>query len=736
MKKLNGTVTLSLLDEDNSQRVIFRIIPLCTKDGLIFQNRKASYPDFGSLRIIPDKREQSSFKERMRAIGTLCCVQLLTDGKELTKVRQNRNYDPNQGECNQYAIYSDVICGFEEEAVFEVFQETDDFSQALTTSVLLQRGKVLFGPVEKTQEAQWDTLKPFGNEKYLLHVVEDDTGGARTFYWNPEAIITWRQRKKAMGKIKGNVKEPEPAPIKPVKNENDTQEQIPIGTKLDLLDEHMTNDEHITELNLPVSDQANRLDHSEKPRNNDETQTEAPHFHSTPIAESPKNGPHEQHKENIMHAVVEKQINERQSNHSASTTDYRPVQNPLESFKTALQDVWQIPALRQNLIRVLGENKEIADAIIQSPLMGRQAESAYTAAKAELDEIEAERIALLVELDKVKANYQQTKDKMLAELTKQKQKEIIQLDKRLINMKTEKMVLEDILSQLGEAVQKDTVERLSGKLTTLIASNGSDLTISPTAGYHLEPSDTVETIRSAVSDQGFMCNHDCVTEFMIFLSLHDEICLLASSLWEAELYIRNILQALGLGNVTAWPGVFGTLRILSLLPENDLRTPTVEVVKNNRAPLEAYGHKTFRLIDGSRIRETDCLPVFRTPVYNKDHGQEKQNENGKPISLQTIQSFSLSAERLYKDGEAWYDNLEKKLKADGVQVPEEVLHDMRVFARVATPQLIGGFMEAADAATLAWITPILIQHQYPKDKLSELIGDLPRCMQVMSEEAY
>ena len=192
MKKLNGTVTLSLLDEDNSQRVIFRIIPLCTKDGLIFQNRKASYPDFGSLRIIPDKREQSSFKERMRAIGTLCCVQLLTDGKDLTKVRQNRNYDPNQGECNQYAIYSDVICGFEEKRRFsKCFRRPMIFPQALTTSVLLQRGKVLFGPVEKTQEAQWDTLKPFGNEKYLLHVVEDDTGGARTFYWNPEAIITW-----------------------------------------------------------------------------------------------------------------------------------------------------------------------------------------------------------------------------------------------------------------------------------------------------------------------------------------------------------------------------------------------------------------------------------------------------------------------------------------------------------------------------------------------------------------
>jgi len=104
MKKLDGTVTLSILDEDNSQRVIFRIIPLCTKEGMIFQNRKASYPDFGSLRIIPDKREQSSFKDRMREMGNLCCVQLINDGKELTKIRQNRKYDPKQDECNQYAI--------------------------------------------------------------------------------------------------------------------------------------------------------------------------------------------------------------------------------------------------------------------------------------------------------------------------------------------------------------------------------------------------------------------------------------------------------------------------------------------------------------------------------------------------------------------------------------------------------------------------------------------------------
>ena len=182
MKKLNGTVTLSILEEDNSQRVIFRIFPLCTKDGYIFQDRKTSYPDFGSIRIIPDKREQSSFKERMRDIGSICCVQLYSEGKELTKIRQNRNYDPNQGECNQYAIYSDVICGFEKEAVLEVFQEDQDHTQALTETILLQRGMVLYGPVKRDEKAEWETLKPFGNEKYLLHTVETADGGAQGLF--------------------------------------------------------------------------------------------------------------------------------------------------------------------------------------------------------------------------------------------------------------------------------------------------------------------------------------------------------------------------------------------------------------------------------------------------------------------------------------------------------------------------------------------------------------------------
>ncbi|MBN1778226.1 MAG: hypothetical protein JW811_08905 [Clostridiales bacterium] len=734
MKKLDGTITLSILDEDNNQRVIFRIIPLCTKDGMIFKNRTASYPDFGSLRIIPDKREQSSFKERMREIGNLCCVQLISDGKELTKIRQNRNYDPNQGECNQYAIYSDVICGFKEEAVFEVFQEDQEYSHALTQAVLIQRGKVLLGPVKKDEKANADTLKPFGNEEYLMHTVEDMEGKERTYYWNPDAIVTWRQRKKVLKSTGTQTMETENKPDGK-QSEPEPGVKIPIGTKLEILNEDMTNEEQITELNLPVSDSANRLEQNAPPKTSQEPK-EAPEFHGTPIAEAPKGSRNTQQKSVAVHSVVEKQITEKHSNGASDKADRRPVENPIENLRTSLQDVWSIPALHQEFIRLLGENKEMAKAIYESQFVEGQTKSAYSAVKAELDEIEGERISLLVELDKVKENYQQIKEKMYSELTKQKQGEIEKLEKRLEELNEERTAVEETLAEIGEKIQSGTMELLGAKQSMGIRSNGSDLTISPVIGIHADTKNIVETVRSTMNDMGFMCKQDCVTEFMVFLSLHDDLCVLAETLPEAELYIRNVLRALGLLNVAAWPSVFGTLHIVSLLPENDQRTPTVEVIKNNRTPIKAYGHKTIRLLDKSNMQAAGILPVIRVPQLNKDRGQENLNETGKPISLQTIHAFSDDAELLYKDGEEWFSKLEKKLSAQNLDIEDEVYQAMRMFARVATPQLIGGFMEAVDAAVLAWIVPQMIVKKYPKDNLEELIGDLPKCMKVMCEENY
>ena len=745
MKKFHGTVTLAILDEDNSQRVIFRIFPLSNKDGFIFDNRKVSYPDFGSLRIIPDKREQSSFKERMRDMGKLCCVQLLADGKELTKIRQNRNYDPNKGEYNQYAIYSDVVCGFEHEAVFEVFQENDDYTQALTEYVLIQRGMMLYGPLHKAEQPVWETIKPFGNEKYLLHTVNTNEGEQRTYYWNPEAVVTWRQRKKAMRKkdmpaetVPAEAIEEE-APAKEQAQEPEhtadtspqTPDSIPIGSKLTLLDEDRSHDEHISELNKPLSIQANLLASSEKPIK-EEASSEIPFFHGTPMAESQKPIVNSTAKDTKVHFVVEKQLKEHHASKTTAHSTHTAIADPIENLRAALTDVWHQPALHQDLLRIVEENREIAKAILKSAFFDQEAQTAYSAAKAEMNEIEGQRISLLVELDKVKTDYQKMKEKILSEISGSKKQEIARLEAQLQMLKSEKETLEGILAVFADETQKEAAARLFASASMSVASNGSDITITPTVGYQIDKWEVVENTRVSLNEQGFLCKQDCVMELLVLLSLHDEICLLADTIWEAELYIKNVLQSLGLMNVTAWPSVFGTIRVLNILPENDLRTPTVEVIKNNRMPIRAFGHKAIRLVEINKMEEITGIPILKIPPFCKDHGKSNLHENGKPISIQTLNAFSENAPLIYKDGEALLDIKEKQMRDLDIELTDEALHLMRVYTRITAPQVVGGLMEAADAAVIAWLLATLVKQRISREKVMALIGDLPRSMQLFN----
>ena len=203
MKEMNGTVTLAYVEEDNRQRVIFRVIPLCTKEGLIFSNGSTLFPDEGSMRVIPDKREQTSFKERMRGLCGLCAIQIPDDGTESIKVRQNRNYNLALGEKNKLAIYSDMIYEFPQGNCFEVIPAGTTPQKVLTPAVLLEKGKMLYGPVATGDlaTAEVENLKPFGNDHFQIHTIQNEYLGSHRVCWNPDSLMNWRQRRFASRRV-------------------------------------------------------------------------------------------------------------------------------------------------------------------------------------------------------------------------------------------------------------------------------------------------------------------------------------------------------------------------------------------------------------------------------------------------------------------------------------------------------------------------------------------------------
>ena len=124
----------SYLEEDNTQRVYFRVKPLLAASGDVQEEARAAWPDEGALRIVPDRAEQYHFKDRMRTLGSFCMMDLTHTTEEANKIRTNKNYNPAKGECNQYILYSDAVQPLPAHSFFEVMSGKADDAAALSAA--------------------------------------------------------------------------------------------------------------------------------------------------------------------------------------------------------------------------------------------------------------------------------------------------------------------------------------------------------------------------------------------------------------------------------------------------------------------------------------------------------------------------------------------------------------------------------------------------------------------------
>ena len=151
---LSGRLFLAVVEEDNTQRILFRVRPLLGEEGPVQQEELDELGDDGYLRVVPDRHEQHTFKERMRELGALCLINLRDTPPGLDKVRPNKNYAPQRGERNRFVIYSDAVRGLEDLAIYEVISE-GRAAVAGTSAYYLRKGGHIQGPFDRNSGDLW-----------------------------------------------------------------------------------------------------------------------------------------------------------------------------------------------------------------------------------------------------------------------------------------------------------------------------------------------------------------------------------------------------------------------------------------------------------------------------------------------------------------------------------------------------------------------------------------------------
>ncbi len=787
MKDINGTVTLAYVEEDNKQRVIFRVIPLCTREGVSFHDASEDFPDEGSLRIVPDKREQSTFKERMRDISGLCAIHLVNDGaKELIKVRQNRNYAPDAGEKNKLAIYSDVVCEFAEDGCFEVVQPGQDASGALTRKVIIQKDKVLYGPVLKEEAASvsLDSLHPFGNDRFLLQNIQNDLLGSRMIYWDPEAIINWRQRRNAMRRKeraeekaeldaamltasapaveetqpdtkpqqtvvrektveprkraeKNEKAEKKETPDKTEKTEKDRVTEntaLPIGTKLDILDQQLTFDQQISRLDQGIGSTANRLTMDETPSEEEEPEIIS-HFNGTPLVPSAKPITKSAARPESMHHVVEQQL--FQNNEGENRSIYRMVENPIDSLNRCLDYVWQNADMRSQAIEKLSENETFMRDMLQIFRRRGLNTQASAAAQEQLAEIEAERLSLLMQLDSAKQNAKQYREEAIASLSQKLRAESEKLKNEIQSLEKTKKKLTDETQVLSQQNARQTIDFFSQNMQCMSGAGEERIMLSPVIGCHYEASELAEKLRVHMNESGYGINEDDAMGLLIYFSVNDTLCLCAATEADAARFAQVMLESFGLQSVSGTILPESYVEVVSILPEDGQRTPTVTIQSLGTESMSIYGHKTLYLatshqIENYSIAGLPAHPIVHVPTaIKRAFGRVEDFQAVQPASLSSFMDIRSDTHPMLSEADKWFAELKARIEKEEFAVPRATLIDMRRFIEVATRKVRGGFLAAADSAVCHWLVPAIRLGQIKPEHFASIVAGLPRAMRLL-----
>ena len=726
---LSKKAVLAFLEEDNEQKAFFRLIPLMDQDGGVREEALVLWPDEGGLRIVPDRNEQYHFKDRMRALGAYCLMDLTAFPPEANKVRTNKNYHPEKGEVNQYIVYSDCIRPLPEDACYQVVEaETPEQLASALQSFVTPKGYVLcqgsyYGPALKGgaagEPAQLDPKK--------IYPVTCPDGLERRFCWNPGQYC------------------------RPLKDRADGRSEkmeaaIEIGRPLKILDQSLAFEDQLQTIAQPLPQSANLLTSSKAAR---PAPQPAAALSGTPLFQAAGSRRGSPRMRNPLHEVVEAQWRaaryEAPSAQLQQGADLRHVENPVEKCREAMTFAWTVEETQQQIVNDILSLPGMARKLEKT--MHRDAEESAIAGavRRQLQEMEAERLSLLVQLDKARADIAAFREETLAAAGREKRRELEDASQELEKARAETELVKQQLNSLTaqrEALEKEidqlhlgelpqAVEQAAFRLGLCMFSGSVPARLTAKSGRAYSKEEMIAKMQNAFSICHAPVSQEEAVNWVVLLAVCPRIQVSHAVLGSGLRFVETACRALG-----------GTAVCL----ETDKQavcaqaqpSPGLAVVAAPYLLPPVAGAKTVLLSNTpSAYLDSAAYAVAPWPVVvcrgDVPAQYPQMGEEPLAVSLCAMESLWAQAEPAGSYAGAWMGQIRSACRESNVELPVQLWEGMARYLAAAGDMMQGGIAAACDYAMAQWLIPAAMRLPKLTAVLVPLAAGLPRSEKLLGD---
>jgi len=660
-----GRIVLSFLEEDNIQRAYFRIRPLVMQEGVLTQQDIDALPDEGYLRIVPDKNEQHTFKDRMRELGSLCVLDLKHIPPEAVKIRSNKNYAPQRGEKNQFIVYSDAVQPVPQQMVFEVISadpgDKEKLSRAATSLCYVRSGGNIFGPISRATGIAQDGAAQLPPDSQGIYAVTMPDGAEKLFYW--------------------------PQPAEPVKaaesvsvKEEKAAETVP---------------QEVSKLN------------------------------GVPLYQTAARRPSTQRAHNPLMDVVDQQMRagriEAPGAVLASGVALRQVENPMEAYKRALSALWPVQEMQRQAVEHLLSMTGVQNVLNQQ-LAGRETDAVKQAMNAQIQDLEAERLSIIMQLERGKKNIADLHAEALANLTNEENERLGRI-RQDINAAREDM----------ERVNAARAQLLSERdeiVAEMKACDPDTLYLAPVIGGRADLRTLCERLQQCLQHAGLACKWDDAVHLLVLVCVAKE-----------QLELCAPTAADGLNAAGALAGALGAAYEYD---EDGFSAVKVEkggdvfaMVASHFARTKKAGYLGLLVNNGLDHERALAYAAAPWPVVQLEALKDWEEHPWPacmPVSARALHE-TLFRDKINPPKAALklLDDMDNALGAAGAPLSINTRRMMHAYLSAASVHMEGGAATAIDYAVSAFVAPHVRLYGVDADVLRPLLGGLPRAGALISK---